>query len=217
MFTHQRMAGTFVAISLSCSGGCASSNYTHYLVRPRLKKSETFRPGSEEKLSRPFSYGSTTTMKVRWNNGDVLTEVDIPVFKGGQRIVIEHEPVQGENRSIPAVRLVPPPPTAADDTLIQAYRQKGLPVVDEAPEVSLVRARTMMQQALRDGSYDLALQWCQLVVDRYPSHPEFLRAQASILLLLGEREKAIEIYEAVEEIESDPKVRKKLEELLLTQ
>ena len=29
----------------------------------------------------------------------------------------------------------------------------------------------------------------------------------------GEREKAIKIYEDVEEIESDPKVRKKLEEL----
>jgi rubrerythrin len=32
-------------------------------------------------------------------------------------------------------------------------------------------------------------------------------------LLLGEKEKAIEIYEQAEEIESDPAVRKKLEEL----
>ena len=52
-----------------------------------------------------------------------------------------------------------------------------------------------------------------LMLARYPSHPEFMRAQASILLLMGERDKAIEIYEAVEEIESDPAVRKKLEEL----
>jgi rubrerythrin len=32
-------------------------------------------------------------------------------------------------------------------------------------------------------------------------------------LLLGEKDKAIEIYEQAEEIESDPAVRKKLEEL----
>ena len=48
---------------------------------------------------------------------------------------------------------------------------------------------------------------------RYPSHPETLRAKGSILLMLGERDKAIEVYEEVEEIESDPAVRQKLEEL----
>ena len=50
-------------------------------------------------------------------------------------------------------------------------------------------------------------------MQRYKSHPEFLRAKASLLLMMGEREKAIEIYEQVESIESDPNVRKKLEEL----
>ena len=49
--------------------------------------------------------------------------------------------------------------------------------------------------------------------ERYPAHPETLRAKGSILLLMGEREKAIETYEAAEEIESDPAVRKKLDEL----
>ena len=57
------------------------------------------------------------------------------------------------------------------------------------------------------------LEWCELVLARYPSHPETLRAKGSILLMLGEREKAIEVYETVEEIETDPAVRKKLEEL----
>ncbi len=52
-----------------------------------------------------------------------------------------------------------------------------------------------------------------MVLARYPSHPEFLRAQASILLLMGERDKAIEIYERAEEVESDPAVQRKLEEL----
>ena len=52
-----------------------------------------------------------------------------------------------------------------------------------------------------------------MVLARYPSHPEFMRAKGSILFLLGEREKAIEVYEAVEEIETDPQVRQMLEEL----
>jgi regulator of sirC expression with transglutaminase-like and TPR domain len=70
-----------------------------------------------------------------------------------------------------------------------------------------------MQDALNAGNYQVALEWCELVLARYPSHPETLRAKGSILLMLGEREKAIEVYEAVEEIETDPSVRRKLEEL----
>jgi regulator of sirC expression with transglutaminase-like and TPR domain len=66
---------------------------------------------------------------------------------------------------------------------------------------------------LNAGNYQVALEWCELVLARYPSHPETLRAKGSILLMLGEREKAIEVYEAVEEIETDPSVRRKLEEL----
>ncbi|MEM6732515.1 MAG: hypothetical protein AAF658_13235, partial [Myxococcota bacterium] len=136
---------------------------------------------------------------------------------GGQRIVIEHTAAQNDEGVIPATRVVPPPPTAADQTLIEAYRQRGLPVNESVAEVSLVRARTLMQEAIRAGTYDVALQWCELVLARYPSHPEFLRAKASVLLLIGEREKAIETYEKAEEVESDPKVRQKLEELLREQ
>ena len=98
-------------------------------------------------------------------------------------------------------------------TLEEAYRDRGLRVNADAPEVSISGARTRMQEALASGNYQLALEWCELVLARYPSHPETLRAKGSILLMLGERDKAIEVYEAVEEIESDPAVRKKLEEL----
>ncbi len=66
---------------------------------------------------------------------------------------------------------------------------------------------------MKTGNYQVALEWCELVLARYKSHPEFLRAKASILLMLGEREKAIQIYEQAEDVESDPAVRKKLEEL----
>ena len=127
--------------------------------------------------------------------------------------MIEHTAGTTGVETIPATRLIPPPPTLADATLDAAYRERGLRVNPEAPELSLTGARTRMQEALAQGNYQLALEWCALVLARYPSHPETLRAQGSILLMLGERQKAIEVYEAVEEIESDPSVRKKLEEL----
>lgn len=201
---------TWLAILL-LSSGCAARSYTHYLVAPPPKKN----PAMEEEgtLVRPGGFGSTTVMKVRWNDGQMLTEVHIPMLASGQRILVEHAAKPAGVETIPATRLVPPPPTSADQVLIDAYRERGLAIDEEAPEVSISRARSLMNEALRAGNYQIALEWASLVLDRYKSHPEFLRAKASILLLLGERDKAIEVYEQVEEIESDPAVQKKLEEL----
>lgn len=201
-----------MTLALLLSLGCASRNYTHYLIEP----APATNPALEEEegtLLRPAGFGSTTAMKVRWNDGNVITEVEIPMLASGQRIVIEHTASATDVETIPATRLVPPPPSAADKTLDDAYRQRGLRVNPDAPEVSITRARSLMQEAISAGNYQLALEWCELLLARYPSHPETLRAKGSILLLLGEREKAIEVYEEVEEIESDPKVRKQLEEL----
>jgi hypothetical protein len=191
--------------------GCAQRNYTYYLVDPAPQKHSAIK--EEGTLSRPFGFGSTTVMKVRWNDGDVITEVDVPMLATGQRVVIEHGTGSGQVKTIPASRLVPPPPTPADASLIEAYRARGLRIDEGAPEVSITRARTLMQEAIRGGNYHLALEWCETVLQRYKSHPEFLRAKASLLLMMGERDKAIELYEQVETIESDPAVRKKLEEL----
>ena len=192
--------------------GCASRNYTHYLIEPAPARNEAFEEEEGTQL-RPLAFGSTTAMKVRWNDGNVITEVQIPMLASGQRIVIEHTASATDVETIPATRLVPPPPTVGDSSLDAAYRERGLRVSPDAPEVSISRARTLMQDALATGNYQLALEWCELVLARYPSHPETMRAKGSILLMLGERDKAIEVYEEVEEIESDPTVRKKLEEL----
>jgi hypothetical protein len=200
-----------LALMLSL-GGCASRNYTHYLIEPAPATNPALEEEDGTQL-RPVGFGSTTAMKVRWNDGNVITEVEIPMLSSGQRIVIEHTAAATDVQTIPATRLVPPPPSSADTTLDEAYRERGLRVNPDAPEVSITRARTLMQEAIAAGNYQLALEWCELVLARYPSHPETLRAKGSILLLLGEREKAIEVYEEVEEIESDPKVRKQLEEL----
>jgi tetratricopeptide (TPR) repeat protein len=153
-------------------------------------------------------------MKVRWNDGKVLTEVDVPVLASGQRIVIEHGAGNASGiKTVAPMRVVPPPPTRADASLVEAYRARGLKVDEGAPDVSLTRALTLVQEATKAGNYALALEWCETVLQRYPSHPEFLRAKASLVLMLGERDKAIELYEAAEAVESDPAVRKKLEEL----
>jgi hypothetical protein len=203
---------TRLLLPLLLSSGCAARNYTHYLIEPAPATSPVL-VDEEGTQRRPMAFGSTTAMKVSWNDGTVITEVEIPMLASGQRIVIEHTASATDVETIPATRLVPPPPSMADGTLDAAYRERGLQVNPDAPEVSITRGRTLMQEALSAGNYQLALEWCELVLARYPSHPETLRAKGSILLMLGEREKAIEVYETVEEIETDPAVRRKLEEL----
>ncbi|MCB9743055.1 MAG: hypothetical protein H6740_10675 [Alphaproteobacteria bacterium] len=193
-------------------GGCATRSYTHYLIEPAPETNPALLEEEGTQL-RPFGFGSTTAMTVRWNDGDVITEVQIPMLESGQRIVIEHSATPGEVQTLPATRLVPPPPTLADETLDKAYRERGLNVNAEASEVSITTSRSRMQAAIAAGNYALALEWAELILARYPSHPETLRAKGSILLMLGEREKAIEVYEQVEEIESDPAVRRQLEAL----
>ncbi len=201
-----------LVFAMLLTGGCASRNYTHYLIEPAPATNPVLEEDEGTQL-RPFGFGSTTAMKVSWNDGNVITEVAIPRLASGQRIVIEHTAGATDVETIPATRLVPPPPSVADETLDESYRERGLRVNPEAPEVSISKARTRMQEAIQTGNYQMALEWCAMVLARYPSHPETMRAKGSILLLLGERDKAIEVYEEVEEIESDPIVRKKLEEL----
>ncbi len=190
---------------------CSARNYTHYLIEPAPEKNQAL--VEEGTLLRPYAFGSTTMMKVTWNNGDVITEVQIPMLASGQRIIVEHSDTSDAVKTLPATRLVPPKPSIADKALVEAYRTRGLRVNEEAPDISLTRSRTEMETGIKAGNYQLALEWCEMALGRYPSHPGFLRAKGSILLLMGEREKAIEVYEKVEEIESDPQVRKQLETL----
>ncbi|MCK6524284.1 hypothetical protein L6R49_23005 [Myxococcota bacterium] len=209
---NQAVLSRHLLLTLLLAGGCATRNYTHYLIEPAPETNPALIEEEGTQL-RPFGFGSTTAMTVRWNDGDVITEVQIPMLASGQRILIEHSASTGAIDTIPTTRLVPPPPTVADGTLDAAYRSRGLRVNPDAPEVSIATSRTRMQEAIAAGNYAMALEWAELILARYPSHPETLRAKGSILLMLGEREKAIEIYEQVEEIESDPGVRRQLDAL----
>lgn len=191
--------------------GCASRNYTYYMTSPSQQTAPEL--SDEDTMQRPFTYGSSSNMKVRWNDGDVVTEVDLPMLSSGQRVVIEHATDETGVPKLPSTRLVAPPPTPADSALEKAYAARGLRINNAAPAVSIVRATANIRDAVKQGSYGVALEWVELILARYPSHPQTLRAKASILLMMGERQNAIEVYEQVEAIESDPQVRKKLEEL----
>src|SRR6185295_12269563 len=118
---------------------CAARNYPYYLIEPPAQKHAALK--EDGTTLKPFGFGSTTVMKVRWNDGSMLTEVDVPMLATGQRIVIEHGAGSSQVKTLPTSRLVPPPPTKADDSLVQAYRARGLRVDEAAPEVSILRAR----------------------------------------------------------------------------
>ena len=163
--------------------GCSARNYTHYLIEPAPTTQESF--VEEGNLARPLEYGSTTMMKVRWNNGEMITEererereVELPLLATGQRVIIEHSKGNNGVETLPSTSLVPPPPSLADEVLVDAYRKRGLKLNSKAADISLTRARTLMEGALKQGNYQIALEWCQLVLARYPSHPEFLRAKS---------------------------------------
>ncbi|MBX5484771.1 MAG: hypothetical protein IRZ16_23350, partial [Myxococcaceae bacterium] len=85
---------------LSSLTACASRNYTYYLVEPEPQKHPALK--EEGTPMRPFGFGSTTVMKVRWNDGNLITEVDVPMVSSGQRIVIEHGAGSGEVKTIPS-------------------------------------------------------------------------------------------------------------------
>ena len=72
-------------------GSCAAKNYTYYLVEPQPETNPALR--DEGTLVRPFGFGSTTVMKVRWKNragfwnccpptANVIGEVLIVAFSG---------------------------------------------------------------------------------------------------------------------------------------
>lgn len=205
-----------IAICAALQGGCSTSEkpYTHYLLDPRVVIDRSL----SEQGDMPVPKDSTTgdrTIKARWNDGKSYTELDIPIIASGQRIVIEHD----ARRSDPKKKgpdIILPAPTATDSSHLEmhnAYLAKGLAENTKSPEISLSQARIKLDQAVRARNYALALGIVDKVLSRYPSHPEFLRARGSVLLLLGEKAKASEVYEQAQDIEFDPSVERKLKEL----
>lgn len=196
--------------------GCFTSErpYSYYLLDPKVVIPES----ATKQEERPINTDTNATdrvVKSRWNDGSTYNEIDIPIISSGQRIIIEHEAKKPDQKA-PGPDLVIPVPTASDTSHVvmhNAYISKGMTENSKAPEVSLSKGRAMLDDAIRARNYALALQIVEKILARYPSHAEFMRSKGSILLLLGEKTKAIEVYEAAQDLEFDPAVERKLKEL----
>ena len=57
--------------------GCSSRNYTYYLLDAPVQRHAALK--EEGTPLRAYGAGSATALKVRWNDGKVLTEVDLPL------------------------------------------------------------------------------------------------------------------------------------------
>lgn len=70
-----------------------SRNYTNYLVDTPIIKDESIKETGTP--LRPYAALQGQSMKVRWNDGQIYTEVDVPLLSSGQRIVIDHNTGKG--------------------------------------------------------------------------------------------------------------------------
>ena len=205
-------------IVLFLHASCMTKSYVNYLIDPAIKVNKDIQDLDEPRL-KPALIGSDQIMRVNWNDGETFTHIEIPLLTSGQRIIIDHSKSINKSKNIHSVdtpMITPPPPSRNDvvhNTLALAYKEKGFKENLKASPVSLSKSREKLSNALKQGNYVLAQEYIVHVLRRYPSHPEFLRAKGSVLLLMGEKDKAIEVYEDAQEIEYDPGVERKLKTL----
>jgi tetratricopeptide (TPR) repeat protein len=205
-----------LAALLLFNSGCFTSEkpYTYYLLDPKVSIPDSLTDQGEKDISTDTT-SNDRVVKTRWNDGKTYNEIDIPIIASGQRIIIEHEAKKPDSKNN-GPDIVVPAPSASDTShkvMHNAYLSKGFAENTKSPEVSLSQGRTMLDEAIRARNYALALQIVEKILSRYPSHAEFMRSKGSILLLLGEKSKALETYEAAQDIEFDPSVERKLKEL----
>ena len=197
---------------ISCS--TSEKPYTHYLINPEVVINKSLIEDKEKPIIQDTK-GGDRTIKARWNDGTSYTEVDIPVLSSGQRVIIEHAS-QRSNSQKNGPDIILPAPTLTDSAhrvMQNAYLARGLAEDSKAPEISLSQARLKLDEAIRSRNYTLALSIIEKTLARYPSHPEFLRAKGSVLLLIGEKEQALSVYEQAQDIEFDPSVERKIKQL----
>lgn len=212
-FNSWKIRGSLLALAL-LKLSCSSKPYTHFLIEPEVEVDES----TEDDKTAP-SLGSQRPksdqkVTMKWNDGKTHSEINIPLASAGRIIIENKKSVSDPQKSGP--RMVLPPPSKYDTIHQQmelAYTEKGLVVNNAAPAVSLSKARLLLEKATKSRNYAKALLISESVLDRYPSHPGFLKARGSLYLLIGEKQKAIESYEKSLEVEDDASVNRKLQEL----
>lgn len=177
-----------------------------YIIEPEVAIAPSMK--EDMKTQPPVIESQYKPIRVRFNDGLTYSEIDIPIISQGQRIIVEHQNQKTkEDQKGPDV--IVRPPYAQDDShklLVQAYLEKGLEENQDSQAISLSDAQEKIRDFYHKGSYDLALQVVNKALDRYPSHPIFLRAKGSIIYMMGEKDEAARWYEKAQEIEYDETV-----------
>ena len=199
-----------ILLSISCE-----STYTKYIVDPEIVVPEAI----EDTKAAPMSSKSSDDYKyitVKQNNGKSYTEVVIPIFSKGQKIIVDYEGDKNRLASIAPSSLAPPP--FANDRvhleMERAYKSKGFTVNSSAAPVSLSKSRKLLEKYMRKNNYASALLLTDKVLERYPSQVEFMRAKGSIYLLMGEKEASISTFEKAQAIDYSENVQYQIDNLL---
>jgi len=196
-----------VTITLMALTACASGReFWTYVFEPPVQKTVARDKGTPLPHAQP---SSPQVIKVTYSDGSTSTEVAVPVINTGQQVVIDQK---GRSAQSP-VNLVPLAPAPADKAMEESYLKSGKSVVQKAQPVSIVKTQAMVKKLVKQGNYSLALEFVDQLLQRYPQHPESLRAKGSILLKMGEKEAAMEAYRKAQEVEPSPQVQKQIESL----
>ncbi len=188
-----------IALHLGTVSCINTKEFWRYVVEDDVDKELPKRQQGTPDDPRPLS---PHNVRVVYNDGGTTTEVFIPVLTSGQQIIIDHK----ATASTQSLKVVPMPPTDADQALEDAYIKSGQPVNKSATAVSLLTTHERIRELAKVGNYELALQYCDQILARYPNHPKTLRTKGSLLLKIGEQEAALKAYYKAQEVEPDPRV-----------
>lgn len=216
MVKHSTALGSLLLIGAALvSAGCDPKSYSYYLIDPEVEVSPEAVVDQEQKPLQPTGVDDNKRIKTQWNDGETFAEVSIPVISSGQRVIIEHKKKRSSltDQGPEVVVAAPSKFDSGHIALRQAYLGKGYKENTEAQDVSLSAANQQLSQYVQGGSYALALAVADKVLRRYPQQVLFLRAKGSTLLLLGEKDEAIKIYEEAQDLEYSHSVDRKLKEL----
>lgn len=187
--------------------GCSSRKpFWSYVVERDIDKPLVSREKGEVDKAEMYSPQS---VRVAYNDGSTVTEIWIPVLTSGQQILIDHK----SKDSPSSLSLVPLPPSAADRTIEDAYVKSGKPVKTKAKPVSVVKSHQRIRQLVKSGNYELALEYAEVVLKRYPSHVKTLRTKGSLLLKMGEVDAAYKAYLKAQEIEPNRQVELQIKKI----
>jgi tetratricopeptide (TPR) repeat protein len=195
----------FMLLALPLLQACASGReFWTYVVRPPVEKTV-----EREQGNAIGEVESPHVIRVNYSDGSTSTEVQVPILASGQQVIIDQKGRSAKE----SINLAPLAPSSADKSLEDNYLKSGKAVSQKAPPVSIVKTQAMVKKLVKQGSYSVALEYVDQLLQRYPQHAESLRTKGSLLLKMGERDAALEAYRNAQEIEPNPQVAKQIQDL----